>query len=185
MGLLYKDRLDSRIPSEMYDAKYRELSGERKALEEGVVTHSSGAHKSQEVGMAVFEMSQGGRTAYANADTDQKRDLLQLVFTGMTLDNGVLTVEYAEAFAVLAKAVGATNGSKNAEKQLLGIPIFGLAESGSGKQKHHEVVYFVPFGGMRGTPSEPQSVLWILRKGWTATIFRFESRLGSDLQSIA
>ena len=89
--------------------------------QEAIGKHDNAGNKCRDLGLSLYEVSQRGKELFVKKKPDKKRLLLGLIFSTLTIQNGVLTYELTKAFQILAKLVELTNKStkvdKNEEKQ--------------------------------------------------------------------
>lgn len=58
-----------------------------------------------ELGLNIFELSQRARNIYVSRLFDEKRQLLNFVFSNLTLKDGIISPVYHPAFQIIAKNV--------------------------------------------------------------------------------
>lgn len=131
LSRLYEDRLEDRIDIEFYDKKSSELKIERETLTYRLTAHAKVSDKTKELGLALFELSQNAPTIFKKKGLEEKRDLLTLVFSDLTVVDGDLNMTYTPTFEVLRRAVEVTNGSKIIDNLRSPIQIFEPLENGS------------------------------------------------------
>ena len=112
---LYDDKLDQRITRKFYERKFKQYSGEKDAIVEGIRRHSQASGKYFELGISIYELSQRAGEIYQKANLEEKRQLMNLVFHELSLDEGKLSFTYSKPFEMLQEAVKTTNGSKVAD----------------------------------------------------------------------
>ncbi len=61
------------------------------------------------MGISILELSQKAKEIYQKATIEEKRTLLDLIFSNLYLNEGKLTVFYTKPFEILANSVLATN----------------------------------------------------------------------------
>ena len=135
ISLLYEDRLDQRITAEMYDLKYKQFTEEKAVLQQKIQSLSEGGESNMALNISFFELSQRAQEFYLSGSTDEKRTLLNNVFSKIELNDRSVKSAYTYLFSVLAKAVDATNSSKVRVEDLSTTPNFELERVGSTKQK--------------------------------------------------
>ncbi len=109
---LYDDKLDEKINKEFYERKFKEYSAERETILRSIQKHSQANNKYFELGITVYELSQKAREIYLSATLEEKRQLINLVFENLFLNEGRLTFSYSKPFKTLSEAVEITNSSK-------------------------------------------------------------------------
>ena len=122
---IYEDKLDGKITEEFYNRKNKEWSGELEKVTEMVKKHNNASNKFRQLGINIYELSQRAKQIYVKAKSEEdKRSLINLVFTNLTLNEGKLNLEYTKTFKLLAEAVKLTNRSKMIENKDLEENIF-------------------------------------------------------------
>lgn len=109
---LYDDKLDGKITEEFYGNKQRQYQQELEEVNGSIKKHDSANLKYYELGLNIYDLSQRAKEIYLKADLEQKRQLITLVFTKLTLDEGKVNYSYTPAFEILSQAVEATNSPK-------------------------------------------------------------------------
>jgi len=125
---LYDDKLDGKISEEFYNQKFKQYTKEKEGVLETIQNHSQASNKYFELGVNLFELSQRAREIYLKAkktkQTDNQRQLINLIFTNLILNEGRLSFYYTKAFQLLSEAVKASNSSKMLKTQDLDNKIF-------------------------------------------------------------
>lgn len=122
---IYEDKLDGKITEEFYNRKNEEWSGELEKVTEMVQKHNNANNKYHQLGVNIYELSQRAKQIYVKAKSEEdKRSLINLVFTNLTLNEGKLSIEYTKTFKLLAEAVKLTNRSKMPDEGNLKENIF-------------------------------------------------------------
>lgn len=122
---VYVDKLDEKVTEEFYNRKTAEWTKELEEVQEKITKHNNANNKYRELGLNIYELSQRAKQIYLAAKKEEnRRSLINLVFSKLTLDEGKLTVEYSKTFRLLAEAVDATNSSKIIKNQDLTDKIF-------------------------------------------------------------
>lgn len=109
---LYDEKLDGKINEDFYQRKFKQYSDELRTVSKAVEKHANASLKYIELGVSLFELSQKAEEIYYKADVDQRRLLLRMVFSDLTLNEGVLSFSFTKPFQILHDAVLATNSSK-------------------------------------------------------------------------
>lgn len=109
---LYDDKLDGKISEDFYENKFKQFSEEKERVVSSIQRHSHADTKYLQLGSTLYDLSQRATDIYDKAKIDDKRQLLRLVFSKMTLDEGKLDFKYTPAFKLLSEAVSLTNSSK-------------------------------------------------------------------------
>ena len=109
LNMLYDDKLDGKIPLEFYERKFKQYTREKEEIVSSIEKHSNAQTKYFELGISILELSQKAKEIYQKATIEEKRTLLNLVFSNLYLNEGKLTVFYTKPFEILANSVIATN----------------------------------------------------------------------------
>jgi hypothetical protein len=109
LSLLYDDKLDGKITSDFYEQKFREYTKEKEEIISSIERHSDAQNKYFELGINILELSQKAKEIYLKASDEQKRMLLNLVFSKLTLNNGKLKAFYSKPFEICLRGVHFTN----------------------------------------------------------------------------
>ncbi len=109
---LYDDKLDEKISKDFYERKFKEYSAERETILGSIQKHSQASSKYFELGITIYELSQRAREIYLSSTLEEKRQLINLVFENLFLNEGRLTFSYSESFKTLSEAIEITNSSK-------------------------------------------------------------------------
>lgn len=112
---LYDDKVDGKIPEDMYNRKHLQYREEQKTIEQAIAKHDTdgGDDKYDQLKLSLYELSQRASEIFQKAEIPQQVTLLSLVVTNLKLKGGVLTYEYTEPFKVLLDAIDKTNSSIN------------------------------------------------------------------------
>ncbi len=125
---LYDDKLDSIITKETYDKKFKQYSEEKENIIQSIQNHSRASINYFELGMNIYELSQRAREIYSTTkDNERKRQLINLVFDNLNLNEGKLSFVYSKPFEVIARAIGITNSSKVLNLTHMSIKNFELS----------------------------------------------------------
>ena len=122
---IYEDKLDGKVTEEFYNRKNKEWSDELEKVTEMVKKHNNASNKFRQLGVNIYELSQRAKQIYLKAKKEEdKRSLINLIFTNLTINEGKLRIEYTKTFRLLAEAVKLTNSSKMPENETLEKDIF-------------------------------------------------------------
>jgi len=125
---LYDDKLDEKITKAFYDQKFRQYNQEKADIVATIEKHTKAKNNHFDLGINLYELSQMAKEIYLKAKEchllEEQRRLISLVFTNMTLNEGILAYEYAPAFKLIYNAVAETNSSKVANLAKNGAKIF-------------------------------------------------------------
>lgn len=129
---LYDDKLDEKITKAFYDQKFKQYTQEKADIVTAIEKHTKAKNNHFDLGINLYELSQRAKEIYLRAKEchllEEQRRLISLVFTNMTLTEGVLAYEYSKAFKLIHNAVVETNGSKVANLAKNGARIFEPAK---------------------------------------------------------
>lgn len=126
---VYTDKLDGKITESDYERRFEEYSKELKQVDKKLNGLSNSTLKFFELSNNFYEVSQHAREIYKKAKTiEKKRSLIKLIFRNLTLNEGVLNIEYTEEYQVLYDAAKKTNSSKELQMIDKVLGNFELAE---------------------------------------------------------
>lgn len=126
---IYTDKLDGKITEADYERRFEEYSKELKQVDKKLNGLSNSTLKFFELSNNFYEASQHAREIYKRAKTiEKKRSLIKLIFRNLTLNEGVLSIEYTEEYQILYEAVKKTNSSKDLQMIDKALGNFELAE---------------------------------------------------------
>ncbi len=115
---LYIDKLDGKVTEEAYNRLSKQWNDELDKLTQTAEKHNHASSKYYQLGINIYELSQRARQIYEKAKSEEdKRALINLVFSKLTLNEGKLNIEYSKTFELLAEAVRITNNSKVQNKE--------------------------------------------------------------------
>lgn len=109
---IYDDKLDEVITVETYNRKRAEYMGELEQVNDQMDAHQKAQLKYQDMGIKLYDLSQNALKIYRSKDTEEKRQLINIVFSELTMVDGKLVFKYSKPFEVLHNAVMATKSSK-------------------------------------------------------------------------
>lgn len=121
LEVMYDDRLDGRITTDEFDARFQSMTNEREdALREMKKLEDDSSHYYR-AGIGIHELALRSQDIYHSpkARTEDRRMLLSYAFKGMSLKDGELNVEYTPGFEFLAKWVPALNGEFEPQKTVV------------------------------------------------------------------
>jgi hypothetical protein len=124
---LYDDKIDGKITKDFYDRKLKAYSEEKELVLETIKKYSNASDKYLELGINFYELSQKASELYRQANIEEKRELFNIVFDSLLLDNGRLIIEYSKPFKLLSEAINASNSSKTINLAETQPEIFELA----------------------------------------------------------
>lgn len=112
---IYEDHLDGRITGDFYDKKFNEYSGEKEKVLKKLETEGKSNIKYYQLASEIFELSQKSQKVYPKFSKEDKRKMINSIFSELYVLDGELQYQYTHAFHTLLKAVEATNSSKVTE----------------------------------------------------------------------
>src|SRR3989344_2659699 len=107
---MYEDKLDEKITPSFYDQQSKKYLDELKEITKSTEKHNNANEKYYELGSNLYELSQRANLIYEKAKQEDKRLLVNLVFSELHLKDGKLNATYSKAFRLLAELVEITNG---------------------------------------------------------------------------
>lgn len=123
LNTIYDDKLDNLITIEEYKKRFSELTDRKEEILREMQSNSNAQTKYFELGINVFDLAQRARDIYIKRDIiEDKRLLLNLIFSNITLNEGKLSVKYSRAFEILAERVPILNNSFEPQNQTSEIP---------------------------------------------------------------
>lgn len=108
---LYDDKLDGKIAEDFYQRKFQQFSQEKDDILSAQQKHEGANKKYYELGSNIFDLSQRAKEIYLNKNrlNDDKRILLRLIFSNLTINADKLNVSYNKAFGILSEYSGIWN----------------------------------------------------------------------------
>lgn len=109
INIAYEDRLNGLITTDKYrdlEKRYRE---EEVTLSKRIEGIRDGSDKQKEIGVALFDLSQHGERIYLKATNEDKRALLKIMFTELSILNGDLHYEINPDMLAIKDNVFKTN----------------------------------------------------------------------------
>ena len=97
--------LDGTISSGIWTSKNTELEDQAKELSNTISMFKDSPESFMECGVRIFELSQNAHQLFLNGTDDEKRRILNLVFSNITLKDGKLHYTYKKPFDMIAKGV--------------------------------------------------------------------------------
>lgn len=121
---MYEDKIDEKITEAFYNTKAKEYKEELKEIGKSIQKHNNANEKYYELGSNLYELSQRASSIYQKAKKDDKRLLVNLVFSELYLKDGKLVANYSKAFELLSELAELTNSSKMPENEKIVARIF-------------------------------------------------------------
>ncbi len=110
LDVLYDERIDGFVAKDFYDRKQKQYEEELNSVTDAIVKHTKANINYQKLGINIFELSQKGREIYEEkALPEEKRELLNFVFSNFQLKGKNLAPSYHNGFQVVAKRAESGN----------------------------------------------------------------------------
>ncbi len=105
LDVLYNDRLDNVINADTWQKKQREIAAEQADIQTQIATLKSDEAKYFEIWLNILDLARRAREIYTSPKRtpDQKRQLLSLIFSNLTLKDKNVSYTLVEPVAVLSK----------------------------------------------------------------------------------
>ncbi|MBI3045959.1 MAG: recombinase family protein [Candidatus Harrisonbacteria bacterium] len=102
---IYDDKIDGKITPEFYQTKYDQYTKEKEEVLSELKKLDNAGNKYYELGASIIDLAHRAKEIYSNPKRtiDEKRLLMNLMFSTLTIKDGELTVGYSKAFEILAK----------------------------------------------------------------------------------
>ena len=103
LDTMYEDKLDGKITQDIYDRKFEQYNQHLNDALQAKKAHKNAKISYFELGANIFELSQRASQLYRGKHTsEEKRKLLGIVFSNLSLKDGKLIPNYTPAFEILA-----------------------------------------------------------------------------------
>jgi len=102
VDLLYDDKLDGGITKDLYQRKFVQYVQQQQELVTAMDKHQAAGQRYLELGSKILEVAQKAKALFMARSDSEKRQLLGLIFSNLTLDGRKLEYTYKKAFSVLA-----------------------------------------------------------------------------------
>lgn len=103
--VLYEDRLDGRISSEIYDQKFKEKTKERDEIAKNIKRLSTQNTEYIEHAIDILELTQNAAEIFREKPLEERRVILGDIFSNITLNGKHMTVTWRPEAEVVRKAV--------------------------------------------------------------------------------
>ena len=113
INVLYEDRLDGRISSEIYDQKFREKTSERDEVAKQIKRLSGQNTEYIEHAIDILELTQNAAEIFRTRPVETQRILLGDIFSNITLNGKHMTVTWREETEAIRNAVIKTKRLEN------------------------------------------------------------------------
>lgn len=124
---VYIDKLDDNISQIKYDELTMLWRNEQAENRQKKEQHEKANVNYFELGSKLLEVSKNAKNIYNRRSDDEKRQLMSLIFSNLTLKNKILSKTYSKPFAIVAERVKSNNMSGRRESNPVKLP---LPESG-------------------------------------------------------
>lgn len=105
MRFLYEDRLDSHISAIQYDQKHQEIVSEQETITHKLETINNHFLTILEKGINILDLSQNAKEIYKSKSDNERRSLLNDLFSNLCLNDKSLEVECTPLVKAIAKKV--------------------------------------------------------------------------------
>ncbi len=103
--LIYEDKLDGKIPEELWLRKHEEYKAEMNRIEESLRQHKQGNFNYVESGIRLLELAKNAYRIYSQENTLEQRRILSSLLSNCTLKDGKLDYTYTEPFDRIAEGL--------------------------------------------------------------------------------
>ncbi len=105
LEILYDDKLDGRIATEFWEIKKKEIDTEQAQILEDLKRIKNEETKYYEIGINIIDLARRSKAIYLRRSPEERRQLINLLFSNMTLKDKELTCTKKEFVEVLSKRV--------------------------------------------------------------------------------
>lgn len=109
LNTAYEDRINGIIDISKYQEIEKRYEEEQKGLEDTVKRIKKYSDRQKDIGLAIFDLAQNGEKIFEKADIDEKKTLLNTMFSNLYLLDGKMKYEINPAFTVMRDKVLQTN----------------------------------------------------------------------------
>lgn len=124
MERLYEDKLDGKINYEYYENLAERYQSELKHIQKSLENYTNASSKYHELGLNLYELSQKAIDIYKTVTRDDKRLLINLVFSDFYLQENRNQETYSKAFNILSELVKMMNSPKLEKTEKITAEIF-------------------------------------------------------------
>ena len=104
LSKLYDDYVDEVVNKDFYEAKKNQFEADQEAIMQAKENHVKANIDYMQLGINLFELSQMGKDLYQNyATKEEKRELLNFVFSNLKLKDEKLVPTYQNGFQILSE----------------------------------------------------------------------------------
>ena len=101
LDTIYEDKLDNKIPEEMYERKYQEYTYRLEEIEKDIKKHRLYNQKYHECGLKIIELANKAYSLYKQSNSEEKRELLKFVLSHLSLKSKKLVPTYKKPFDLI------------------------------------------------------------------------------------
>ncbi|MCB9805591.1 recombinase zinc beta ribbon domain-containing protein [Candidatus Nomurabacteria bacterium] len=105
LDVLYNDRLDERISLNMWEIKNKEIVGEQEEIQNQIKKMKTEEAKYFEIWLNILDLARRAREIYEKRSPEEKRLLLNYIFSNLTLKDKKVIYSLTKPVEVLAKRV--------------------------------------------------------------------------------
>ena len=98
---LYIDKLDGKVSQEFFDEMTAEWRGEQDILQNKILQHRSADRTYIDTGAKVLELAQKAASLYKRQNMEEKRKLLEILYSNSLVKDGELIPNYRKPFDIL------------------------------------------------------------------------------------
>ena len=109
LNTAYEDRINGIIDITKYQEVEKRYLEEEKGLDDTIKRIKNYSNKQKEIGLAIFDLAQNGERIFEQSTVEQKRTLLNTMFSNLYLLDGRMKYEINPAFVVMRDKVLQTN----------------------------------------------------------------------------
>lgn len=104
LEMLYDDKIDGKIDQALYDVKFEQYKKDREDAVAALKSHNEASTKYYELGSNILDLAHRAKNIYLQEEssTEERRTLLGLVFSNLTLKDRILSAAYTPAFEALS-----------------------------------------------------------------------------------
>ena len=110
---LYDDKIDGNIAEDFYQRKVDQYTSEKEEIMQGLEKHEAASTQYHELGASILDLAHQAKQIYLadSCTVEDRRTLLSLVFSNLSLQGDKISVSYTKAFETLAQAAPAWNST--------------------------------------------------------------------------
>lgn len=111
LDTLYDDKLDGKISEDFYQRKYNQYMAEKDEIVRGLKRYEANENGYYELGACLLDLAHRARTMLTdpNRAIEDRRVLLNIIFSNLMLNGDKINVFYGKAFEILSEVVPLLN----------------------------------------------------------------------------